>query len=114
MFAPAVSPAAGAWPGRYGPYYRTGSSQDDDTTRKQQASGELWGKPDRGSSIPSADAWVGLLPDDKPGIEFYTDVAPSPGTPPHWARWRGPRRGVRIDGDWAKISINITKARFRS
>lgn len=64
-------PAAGGWPGRYGPFYRTGSTQDDATTRVQQASGEIWGKADRGSSFPSVDAWVGPLPKGKPGIEFY-------------------------------------------
>jgi hypothetical protein len=111
--AAVVRPAAGGWPGRYGPFYRTGSTQDDGTTRLQQASGEIWGKPDRGSDFPSVDAWVGPLPDDKPGIEFYTDVQPSPGSPPHWARWRGLRPGVRIEGDWAKIRVNITNVRFR-
>jgi hypothetical protein len=112
-FAAVVTPAPGGWPGRYGPFYRTGSTQDDGTTRLQQTSGEIWGKPDRGSNFPSVDAWAGALPGSKPGIEFYTDVEPSPGTPPHWARWRGPRAGVRIEGDWAKIRVNITKVRFR-
>jgi hypothetical protein len=86
--AAAVRPAAGGWPGRFGQFYRTGSTHDDNTTRLQQVSGEIWGKPDRGSNFPSVDAWVGPLPDDKPGIEFYTDVQPSPGSPPHSAMER--------------------------
>lgn len=77
------------------------------------ASGEIWGTADRGSSNPSVDAWEGHLPDDKPGVEFYTDAIPTPGQPPGWARWLG-GRGVRIEGDWAKITATITKTRFRS
>jgi hypothetical protein len=105
-------PAAGAWPGRYGPFYRTGSTQDDDTIRKQKASQEVWGKANRGSFHPSVDAYRGNLPANRHGIEFYTDVEPTPGSPPGKARWLGPRRGVRIEGDWAKIAVNITVWRF--
>jgi hypothetical protein len=100
-------------PAAYGPFYRTGSAQDDDTTRRQQESGELWGKPDRGSDFPSVDAWTGPLPDGEPGVEFWTDVKPDDGQPPGRAKWRGPRLGVRIDGEWAKIRGTITKTRFR-
>jgi hypothetical protein len=41
--ATSVSAAADPPPGTWGPYYRTGSTQDDATTRKQLASGEVWG-----------------------------------------------------------------------
>lgn len=85
--------------------------QPDDVTHQQLATGELWGKPNRGSDVSSVDAWVGPLPLDRHGIEFYTDVAPSPGSPPGKARWLGPRPGVVIEDGWAKISGTITKYR---
>jgi len=50
------------------------------------------------------DAWAGPLPVGKPGVEFYTDAPPSPGTPPGWIRWLGPRPGAVIEGDRAKIA----------
>jgi hypothetical protein len=96
--AAAVRPAAGRWPGRFGPFYRTGSTQDDNTTRQQQGSGEIWRKPDRGSNFPSVDAWFGPLPDDKPGIEFYTDVQPSQAVLP-----------IRRDGE-ARVAASGSKA----
>jgi hypothetical protein len=110
--AASVSAAADPPPGTWGPYYRTGSTQDEATTRKQLASGELWGRANRGSDTPSVDAWDGPLPADRHGIEFYTDVPPSTGSPPHRARWLGPRQGVSISGGWAKIRVTITKTRF--
>lgn len=110
--AAAVTPAAGSWPGRYGPFYRTGSTQDNATTQAQLSSGEIWGKANRGSNDPSVDGWVGSLPAAKHGVEFYTDVRPSPGSPPGYARWLGPRPGVRIEGQWAKIRATITDTRF--
>jgi hypothetical protein len=60
------------------------------------------------------DAWDGPLPPGKPGVEFYTDVPPTPGTPPRWIRWLGPRIGVRLEGDWAKIAVTITNYRLRA
>jgi hypothetical protein len=69
--------ASGSQPGVYGPFYRTGSTQDNATIEKQLNSGEIWGKADRGSFEPSVDAYVGHLPPTKHGVEFYTDVEPS-------------------------------------
>ena len=79
---------------------------------KQKASKEVWGRANRGSFHPSVDAYRGNLPVNRIGIEFYTDVEPSPGSPPGKARWLGPRPGVRIEGEWAKIAVNITDARY--
>lgn len=101
-------------PAAYGPFYRTGSAQSDEATRQQLASGEIWGHPDRGSFTPSVDAWVGQLPEDKPGVEFYTDVAPDPGLPPSRGRWSGTRRGVTTTEDTAIITVTITRFRYRS
>lgn len=111
--AAVVTPGAGSLTGRDGPFYRTGSTQDNATTQAQLESGEIWGKANRGTDEPSVDAWVGPLPAGTHGVEFYTDVPPSPGSPPDRARWRGPRPGVRIDGQWAKITATITNVRFK-
>lgn len=100
--------------GRFGPFYRTGSTQNDAVSRAQLESGELWGRPNRGSDFPSVDAWVGELPAGRHGIEFWTDVPPSPGSPPDRVRWRGPRAGVSIEGGWAKIRATITKVRWQT
>lgn len=102
--SPSSAPAA------HGPFYRV--AQTDDVTRRQVESGELWGGPDFGSDIPSVDAWVGPLPADKAGIEFFTDTSPNAGLPPRWARWTGPRPGVRVEQGWAKIACKITVVRY--
>lgn len=106
--------AAASQPRAYGPFYRTGSAQSDDTTRKQLESGEIHGHADRGSFTPSVDAWVGLLPSDKPGVEFYTDAAPDAGSPPAHARWSGNRPGVRTERETAIIRATISDYRFRT
>ena len=43
------------------------------------------------------------------GIEFETRVSPDRGSPPTVKYWRGPRRGVRVEGEFAKISVRIRK-----
>lgn len=78
----------------------------------QQRSGELWGQPARGSQIPKVKAYVGPLPDDRYGIEFLADVPPDPGCPPGHAYWSGPRDGVRVEDDYAKIRIRVTQRRY--
>jgi hypothetical protein len=103
----------GSPPGDHGPFHRTGTTQDDETTKRQLESGELWGRPDRGSDRPSVDAWHGELPEDTHGVEFWTDVPPDPGQPPGRARWSGRRPGVRVDDEWAKIRGRITKWRLQ-
>ncbi len=106
--------AGGTPPGRYGPFHRTGSTQDDQTTARQLRTGELWGRADRWSDMPSVDAYTGPLPGWRShGVEFWTDVEPSPGTRSALARWLGPRPGVEIDGEWAKIRGRITRARLQ-
>ena len=57
--------------------------------RKQQASGELWGKPARiGGGIACVKAHKGQLPPHTRGIEFMTDVKPTPGcNTPIEVRW---------------------------
>jgi hypothetical protein len=79
----------------------------------QEQSGEIWGTYDAlfgaPALSPSVDAYVGELPDGAAGIEFETDLEPDLGLPPGRARWTGPRTGVEIRGDWAVITVTITK-----
>ena len=98
----------------FGPFYRTGSAQSDETTSQQVATGQIGGGIDRGSFFPSVDAWIGELPPTKPGVEFYTHVVPDRGSPPGKARWSGQRAGVMVVGDTAMIEATITRHRFRS
>ena len=100
-------------PSGYGPFYRTGSKQDDATTLRQVDSSEIHGEADRGSFFPSIDAWRGELPGDKPGVEFYTDVPPDRGTPPGTARWSGDRQGLSRRGDKLVLVATITRSRLR-
>jgi hypothetical protein len=96
-------------------YHRKQSrTQTPEVARMQVLSGEIWGSYNRDlvggrSMFPSVDAFVGPLPDDEPGIEFVTDVPPDPNTRPRFARWTGPRAGVWIEGDYAKIKAVVTR-----
>ena len=80
---------------------------------RQQASGEIWGTYDRvmggRSPFPSVDAYVGRLPEGTKGIEFTTVVPADRNTPPRVARWTGPRDGVIVEGDYAKIKVTVTR-----
>jgi len=69
----------------------------------------LWGSPARGSDIPKAKAFRGPLPAGVRGIEFTTDVAPDQNCPPGIAYWSGPRAGVIVDGERAKIAIAVLR-----
>lgn len=91
-------------------YHRLESpTQTPADAARQAASGELWGRPPRGSDIPAAQAYVGPLPPGARGTEFTTATPPDPGSPPGQAYWRGPRPGVRVEGGIAKIAIVVTR-----
>lgn len=75
----------------------------------QEATGEIWGSVPFGGVRPVAQAYRGPLPSGARGIEFTTDVAPDPQTPPSRARWSGPRQGVRVEGGFAKIDVTVIK-----
>ena len=91
-------------------YHRLESpTQTPTDAARQEASGELWGRAPFGSHIPKVKAYRGPLPAGKRGIEFVTDVPPDPGSTPKRAEWSGPRRGVVVEGDFAKIRVVITK-----
>jgi hypothetical protein len=89
-------------------------TQTPEVARLQELSGEIGGTYDRDqmgglSPFPSVDAFVGPLVDPQRGIEFVTDVPPNRDTPRWIARWTGPRPGVRIEGDYAKIRAVVTR-----
>lgn len=87
---------------------RASSTQTPDHAALQEQGGELWGRTNRGGYAPSVDAYTGPLPPGARGLEFTTDTPPDSGTPPHHARWTGPRPGVIVEGDVAKIRIEVT------
>ena len=77
--------------------------------RRQEQSGELWGRPARGSRIPKVKAYIGPLPSGRRGIEFDTDVPPDPGSPPGHAVWSGPRDGVTVEEEYARIRVRVVR-----
>jgi hypothetical protein len=92
-------------------------TQTPDVARMQKESGEIWGGPARNfhqSHIPKVKAYLGELkqqpPDQKcKGIEFVTAVEPDRGSRPEGViYWSGPREGVRVEDDYAKIAVTIT------
>lgn len=95
-------------------YHRKQSpSQRPSVAAEQQRTGEVWGSFNRvmggWSPFPSVDAYVGPLRDGETGIEFTTDVPPDGNTSRYRARWTGPRDGVIVEGEYAKIKVAVTK-----
>ena len=90
--------------------YRVESpTQTTADAERQQRTGEIWGKTARSGAWPKVKAYVGRLPDGDRGVEFETDVRPDSGCPPGHAYWSGPRPGVEVDGDYAKIKVRVTR-----
>lgn len=91
-------------------YYRVESpTQTAADAAQQEKTGEIWGRVPRRGAWPKVKAYVGRLPIGVRGLEFETDVAPDVGCPPGHAFWSGPRAGVVIDGDYAKIKVRVMK-----
>lgn len=58
-------------------------------------------------------AYAGPLPDERNGIEFWTDVPPDPNSHPFLPTWGAVvRDDVRVDGAFAKISCVVTLIRY--
>jgi len=91
-------------------YHRVESpTQTQTDAMAQQKSGELWGFPARGSDVPKVKAYAGPLPAEMRGIEFSTEVPPDTSCPPGYALWSGPRAGVIVEGNRAKIRIEVLR-----
>jgi hypothetical protein len=91
-------------------YYRLASpTQTPAVARQQHETGEIWGSQARGGDKPKVKAYVGELPSGRIGVEFTTDTAPDLGCPPGQALWTGPRDGVEVGDNYAKIRVVVTK-----
>lgn len=94
-------------------YHRLFSpSQSLETAVYQAYSEEIWGKPARGSNIPSVKAYGGSLPSNKAGIEFETDIVPHIGSAPNQPKWYLGSPGVfSVPGqpDFCKINVTMNK-----
>lgn len=85
------------------------TTQTPEDADKIEKSGELWGKVPREGDRPTAQAYAGPLPPGARGVEFDTDVSPDTGCRPHYPSWSGPRDGVEVDDEFAKIKIRVRK-----
>ena len=91
-------------------YHRRESpTQTVEDAATQEATGEIWGRAAFGSTIPKVKAYTGPLPVGQRGIEFTADIPPDDGCAPSRAEWSGPRPGVVLQGDYARIKVVITK-----
>ena len=93
-------------------YHRRKSpSQTEEDARKQIASQEMWGKESKNTVsglFPAVKAWHNQLNrESQLGIEFTTEVKPSPSGHPHFAYWYGERDGVTNEDGYAKIRVTI-------
>lgn len=70
-------------------YHRRESpTQDPQTARMQEESGEIWGYPPKpGGQFARVKAYSGALPVGVRGVEFITPVRPDLNTPPGFAFW---------------------------
>jgi len=92
------------------PYHRVESStQTVADAARQESTGEIWGRPPRWGFQPKVKAFRGPLPRGTRGVEFETEIAPDRGCPPGLALWSGPRAGVVVEDDYARIKVRVTK-----
>jgi hypothetical protein len=96
----------------HGPFHRLESpTQTPDVARLQQRSGEIWGRTPKGGLEPTVQAYRGPLPEGARGIEFFTDVVPNSPCGPiaRWSLSGGRRSGLRQEGEFAKITCQVTR-----
>jgi hypothetical protein len=93
------------------PFHRVENptTQTKEVAEEQEKSQEIWGRPARGSALPSVKAYPGSLPAGR-GVEFTTDVDPQPGSAPNEARWYlnwtdGVQLRQKDGNDFACISV---------
>ena len=97
----------------YGPFHRLESpTQTKADAIRQVQSREIWGRPARGSDIPSVKAYRNQLPPTDRGIEFTTRVSPHPGSgSPYEARWYYPHTpGVVLKQDTNSVEYAVIAA----
>jgi hypothetical protein len=75
--------------------------------------GRIGGDRSYGVGFKRVHAYVGPLPDEDDGIEFWTRVPPDRGTPPHLAYWSEGSEGVSTldldDREIVAIAATIVK-----
>lgn len=106
-----ADPAPPGAPARYGPFHRLEStSQNAGVAGMQSASREIWGRaPVYGDSAPVVQAYRGPLPEGRRGVEFWTDIKPKWHDTNVAMRAWYPTQGVRIEDDFAKLEVVVTK-----
>lgn len=71
----------------HGPFHRVETPNQTATVALlQEQSGEIWGRPARGSGQPSVKAYPGSL-SPRRGVEFTTEIDPQPNSAPNEVRW---------------------------
>lgn len=99
----------------YGPFYRVRNpnTQSLRTAIDQVKSAAIWGRTPRGGFEPTVQAYIGQLPDDREGVEFFTSIQPN-GSVFAEARWY-PSLDARlsiVDHWTVKIGAEIRKTRY--
>ncbi len=76
-------------------------------------SGELWGRPPRGSDFPAVQAYAGALREGDLGFEFWTFAKPfnAFGSVVYWYLHKRTDGLVWGDGTWAKIEVLVATVR---
>lgn len=66
-------------PMSYGPFHRLANprTQNRRTALNQTRSGEVWGRTPLGGCEPTIQAYTGILPPGREGIQFVTEVEPT-------------------------------------
>ena len=98
----------------YGPFHRLRSpTQTRQTADLQEKTGIIVGRRPRWSQFPSVQAYIGPLPSDAEGIEFFTTVKPTSSDHPYLVRWTtvDDKIAASISGkdNFASIPIVLTK-----
>jgi hypothetical protein len=96
--------------GEQGPFHRL---QCAHINEKMYVSGRIGGDHSYGHGFRRVHAYVGALPADEEGIEFWTGARRDTGTPPHLAYWTEGSVGVTtlslIDRELVAIEATIVK-----
>ena len=88
------------------------STQTPAIAQLQKTSGEIWGAPRKGGTLPSVKAYYGSLPSNEKGIEFVTPVPCDPKySSPVEAHWYHPHTlGVQLNSKgFAFIPATVVK-----
>lgn len=76
-------------------YHRVANSRTQTmrVAKLQYRSGEIWGRGNFKSELPSVAAWLGPLADQNEGIQFDSEIPYAKNGDPAWAIWYLPEHG---------------------